>query len=116
MFDILNSDDSRLSIASNLHTRLRANPSPDTDLHQVGRRRVGDVRGVEEWGAVHSLIICSLAQVAMAIKVNYADVAVDVRGHAANIGISYRVVAAKHDGEDAAFSDIADSKGNLVKA
>src|SRR5579872_4108053 len=52
----------------------------------------------------------------MAVKMNNANVSINIGGRAANIGIADGMIAAKHDGEDAAFGDIADGKGDLVKA
>ena len=63
--------------------------------------RVRDVGGVEERRAVHPLVEVVLRHVGVAVEVDDADVAVDVRRQAADIGVADRVVAAEDDREHA---------------
>ena len=92
-----------------------ARPAADADLDQVGGRGVRDVRGVKERRAVHPLVVVVLGQIEMAVEVDDADVAVEARGDAADIGVADGVVAAEHDGEDGPLVDIADRLVDLIE-
>ncbi len=79
-------------------------------------RRVVDIGGMEERGAVHPLIQIELGHVGVAIKMDDADVAIDVRCQTANIRVSDRMIATEDHREDPALVDVRNGLVDLVEA
>ncbi len=100
--------DGGLAFAADLHARPGRLPAADTDLHEVLRRHVRDVRGVEPGRRVHALVEVGLLRVDVAVEVDDAEVpAVEVLRHTSHGREADRVVAAEHDRERAARVDVA---------
>ena len=95
---VVHGQDRRVALASHLHARARHQPAADTNLDQIGRRRIGNIGGMEPGCAMHPLVHVCLQDVDVAVQMDDADVAIDVGRNAAHIGVADGVVAAQDDG------------------
>ncbi len=107
--------DRRAATAADLHPGPRRLPAADADLHQVGRRRVLDVGGVEPRRGVHPLVQVELLGVHVPVEVDDPDVAVEVRREPPDRRVADRMVAAQHDREDAVGDDVTHRLADLVE-
>ena len=96
--DVADRDDGRSPLAANLDPGARRLPAADPDLHEVGRRRIRDVRRVKPRRRVHAFVEICLLGIDVAVEMDDADRAVDPRRQPADRGIADRVVAAEHIG------------------
>ena len=65
---------------------------------------------------MHTLVPVVLADIGMPVKVNDANIALNMRRQPPNIRVTNRMIPAKYDGKDSPLMNIADRFGNLVKA
>jgi hypothetical protein len=64
---------------------------------------------------MHPLVPVVLADIGVPVKVNDANIAVDMWSQSPNVRVPYRMIATKDDGKDTSFVNIANRFGDLVK-
>src|SRR5213593_5235955 len=73
------------------------------------------VRSPEPWSGMHSLIHILFLDIDMAVDVNDADIAIDMRGDPTDIGKAQAMVAAADDGEHARRVNVRDGFCDLIE-
>ena len=132
LLDVLHGEHARAAALGDRSARPVAVPAADADLHQVLRMAVrqadvmhvaviamrGDralMRGPEPGSRVHPLVHILLLDIDVAVDMDDADIAVDMRRDPADIGKAEAVVAAADDGKHAGGVDVRHSLGHLVE-
>jgi hypothetical protein len=131
-FDVLHGEDAGAAPLCDGGAGPVSVPTANADLHQIlgmairqshvvhvaviPMRGAGAfVRGPKPRRRVHPLVHILLLDVDMAVDVDDADIAVDMRRNAANVRKAEAVVAAADDRKDAGRVDVRDGLGDLVE-
>ena len=83
LLDVVDGQDRRAAVSAHLHAGAGHLPAADPQLHQVLRRAVRDVGGVEPRTGVHDLVHVLVLRVHVTVDVDDAHVPFHALGHAA---------------------------------
>jgi hypothetical protein len=64
---------------------------------------------------MHPLVPVVFADIGVPVKVNDANIAVDMWSQSPNVRVPYRMIPTQDDGKDTPFVKLADRCGDLVK-
>src|SRR5205823_9981155 len=94
--DVADGKNGRPALPPNLDAGPWRLPAANPDLHEVGRRCVREIRGMEPGRGVHALVEVRFLSIDVAIEMDDTDGAIHVRSQPADSRIANRVVAAEH--------------------
>ena len=116
LLDVVDGQDRRAALPPHLHAGAGHLPASDPELHQVRRRAIRDIRGVEPRTGVHDLVHVLFLRVHVAVDVDDPHLALHALRNRAGDGIADRVVAAHDHRQRALRQDVRDALGDLVVA
>lgn len=85
-------------------------------MYEIGGGSIGNIGRMEPRGSMHALVHVKLANIGMPVKVNDANIALNMRCQPTNIRVTNRMIPAKDDGKNSSLMNIANRFGDLVKA
>ena len=116
LLDVGDGEHVGVALARLLHAGARHLPAADAELHQIGRRHVGQVGRPVPGRGVHALVEILLLDVDVAVEMDDADALRRALRDAAHAGKADRVIAAEHQRQRAGREHVRDAARDLVEA